>query len=283
MKKVGLFAKTNTDEALVLAEEFLDFAKTRELEVFLEKELATKLNLAKGYPGEEISQHVDFIVVMGGDGTLLSVVQKSRSRRVPVMGVNLGHLGFLTEVQKEEVYQVLDNVLSGDMVTEERMMFEVRQYRNDELLAEASALNDAVVRGKLARIITVDIFVNDEYLNTFRADGIIVSTPTGSTAYSMAAGGPIVHPALPAILFAPICPHLLSNRPIVIPGDSRVRIVLKHSSLDGALLSVDGQKMMSMIEGDKVEVFCSPEKASLIRPRRLGYYELLRTKLNWGT
>ncbi len=283
MKKVGLFAKANTKEALVLAEEFLDFAETRDLVVFLEKGLATDLNRDKGYPGEEVSQHVDFILVLGGDGTLLSVVQKSRARLVPVMGVNLGHLGFLTEVQKEQIYQVLDNVLSGDMVTEERMMLEARHYRDDALLLEASALNDVVVRGKMARIITVDVFVNDEYLNTFRADGIIVSTPTGSTAYSMAAGGPIVHPALPAILFAPICPHLLSNRPIVIPGDSRVRIVLRRSSQDGALLSVDGQKSKSMIEGDKVEIFSSPEKASLIRPRRLGYYELLRTKLSWGT
>ena len=252
MKKIGLFAKLNTDEAIVIAKEFLSYAEEKNLLVILEKNLAESINHPDSLPGDEISQAVDLIIVLGGDGTLLSVVQQSKDKLVPILGVNLGHLGFLTEVQKEEFYQVLENVLQGNFSGEERMMFEVRHFREGRIIFEGRALNDAVVRGALARIITVDAYVNEEYINSFRADGVIISTPTGSTAYSLASGGPIVHPALPAIIFTPISPHILTNRPIVIPGDCRVRVVLTQSS-EGALLNIDGQKWQNMQEGDEVE------------------------------
>jgi NAD+ kinase len=281
MKKIGLFAKTNVPEALTIAREFLSFAATKKLEVFLEDRLARRINAPQGYPGEDIAGIVDLIIVLGGDGTLLSVIQMSKNRLVPILGVNLGDLGFLTEVHKEEFYQVVDDVLKGNYIAENRVMINVRLLRDEKVVLDEMALNDAVIRGSLARIITVDVFVDDEYLNRFKADGIIIATPTGSTAYSLSAGGPILHPSLPGLLVTPICPHILTNRPIVIPGDSAVRVVLEKSP-DDTQLNIDGQRWESMREGDRVEISSSDRRVLLIRHKRRSYYEILRSKLSWG-
>ncbi|MBL8188234.1 MAG: NAD(+)/NADH kinase [Acidobacteria bacterium] len=231
----------------------------------------------------ELTEHVDLIVSLGGDGTMLSVARFVGTRQVPVLGVNLGSLGYLTEFTKEELFVALEELREGSFFLDRRMLLDVRLTRGDEIIASQRALNEAVVNfGSPVRMVELECRINGMFVNSFRADGMILATPTGSTAYSLSAGGPIVHPSMSAILLTPICPHTLSNRPVVVPGESVVDLIFPVSN-DGLVLTVDGQVQIALQPGDQVTVLRSQTTFDLIRPTNRNYFEVLRRKLKWGT
>ncbi|HSB05384.1 MAG TPA: NAD(+)/NADH kinase, partial [Thermodesulfobacteriota bacterium] len=225
---------------------------------------------------------VELVIVLGGDGTLLSVARMVWSHGIPILGVNFGGLGFLTEVSLEEIYPVLERVLKGDFKTKPRDVLKASVVRKGEKLAEFTVLNDVVInKGALARIIELEITIDGEYLSTFRSDGLIISTPTGSTAYNLSAGGPIVYPSLHNLIITPICSHTLTNRPIVIPDDVKVHAILK-SREEEVTLTLDGQKGFPLEFEDVVEVQKAEGQILLIQSPYRHYFELLREKLKWG-
>jgi NAD+ kinase len=214
---------------------------------------------------------------------MLGAARLVGDREIPVLGVNFGWLGYLTEFTLEEMFPALENVRRGDFFVERRMMIDVALDRGGEVAAVYRALNDAVVTtATAARMIEIESYINEMFVNSFRADGMIVATPTGSTAYSLSAGGPIVHPSMPAILLTPICPHMLSNRPVVVPGESVVDLVFKRADTD-LMLTVDGQPGVELLQDDRIKVRRSQTTFNLVQPTNRNYFEVLRTKLKWGT
>lgn len=281
MKKIGIICKTGKSEPAEILKGLLPWLRQKGYEVYVDIETASNLNI-EGAPRSQIPSLADIIVVLGGDGTMLSVCRLIADKGIPILGVNIGGLGFLTAVQKDEIYDVLERVLSGECPLEERIMLAACVYRHSECIANYSVLNDVVVnKGALARIIDLDTYVNHIYVTTFRADGLIVSTPTGSTAYALSAGGPILYPTLSSVVIAPICPHTLTNRPIVLPDDVQIEIILRSESED-VFLTLDGQVGFSLKQGDIVEVKKSPFKIKLLISCEKDYFQVLRTKLKWG-
>ncbi|PLY00947.1 MAG: NAD(+) kinase [Desulfuromonas sp.] len=281
MKRVGLYAKRNHPDAAVLAARVADWLQERQVEVFFEHELASDLE-REGYPQEEIPGLVDLVIVLGGDGTLISVSRMIGDRGTPILGVNLGSLGFLTEITRQELFQVLEKVLDDNYAVSDRLMLEAIVSRNGSTANTYQLLNDLVInKGALARIIDMEVYVNDSYLTTFKADGLIISSPTGSTAYNMAAGGPIIYPGTDCFVITPICPHMLTNRPMIVPADSVIRIEVKFKDED-VVLTADGQVGMPLKGGDIVEVRRSVNRARLILSPDKEYFQVLRTKLRWG-
>lgn len=233
----------------------------------------------------QLAEGLDLLVSLGGDGTMLGVSRFIGVRQVPVpvLGVNFGFLGYLTEFSLDELFSALDGLREGNFFLDRRFMLEAVLTRAGERLSPTLALNDAVVStGGPVRIIEIECRINQMFVNSFRADGMIIATPTGSTAYSLSAGGPIVHPSMSAILLTPICPHTLSNRPVVVPGDSVVDLLFPRADRE-LMLTIDGQVPVQLQPDDQVTVTCSRTTFDLIRPTNRNYYEVLRTKLKWGT
>jgi len=281
MKKIGIICKTGRPEPTEILKGLLPWLKDKGLETFLDIETASVLNV-KGYSRSEIPTRAEIVIVLGGDGTMLNVARLVCERGIPILGVNLGGLGFITEIQREELYDALEKTLSGEFSIEERMMLTAHIHRHGERIAEYTVLNDIVVnKGALARIIDLETCINKTYVTTFKADGLIVSTPTGSTAYSLSAGGPVLYPTLDCMALTPICPHTLTNRPTVLPDDALIEIMLKSVSED-VFLTLDGQVGFSLRKDDVVEVKRSPFKTRLIIPFERDYFQILRTKLKWG-
>jgi len=281
MKKIGIISKTSHPDPQKILKELLPWLKERGCEVVVDYETASGLHI-EGYQRSQIPDMVDFIVVLGGDGTMLSVARLVGEKGLPILGVNIGGLGFLTAVQKDDIYEVMEKTISGQCPVEGRMMLTACVLRHSECIAEYLVVNDVVVnKGALARIIDLETYIDNDYIATFKADGLIVSTPTGSTAYALSAGGPIVYPTLNSIILAPICPHTLTNRPIVLPDDVHVDIVLKSMTED-VFLTVDGQVGFSLRKNDVVQVRKSAFKAQFFIPCERDYFEILRTKLKWG-
>jgi len=288
MKRIGIIAKQNKPEAVTITGRLVEWLQPKGVEVYIEEGIEKSLGpnlrapLLNPVKREEIPSHAEMIIVLGGDGTLLSVARLVGSHEVPILGVNLGGLGFLTEITLEELYRVLERVIQGDFVTDERVVFNAAVIRREERLAEFIVLNDAVInKGALARIIDLETTINGEYLTTFKSDGLIISTPTGSTAYNLSAGGPIVYPSLHCIIITPICPHTLTNRPIMIPDDVEVRAILKSKQQE-VILTLDGQQGFVLEFGDVVEVKKAKGKILLIKSPYRHYFEVLREKLKWG-
>ncbi len=281
MKRIGIIAKQNKPEAIAVVKELISWCNDRGVECFIESEMAkfvSHTSLSK----EEMPLSVDMVVVLGGDGTLLAAARAIQKRRIPILGVNLGGLGFLTEITLDELYPTLETIFRGDYTTDERMLLAAQVWREGNVVGEFTVLNDVVInKGALARIIELETSVDDEYLTTFRADGLIISTPTGSTGYSLSAGGPIVYPSLHSIIITPICPHTLTNRPIIVPEDAAISVIL-CSKGEEVFLTLDGQVGFKMEVNDRVEVEKAEEFISLIRSPSRGYSEVLRTKLRWG-
>ena len=281
MKKIGFICKRDRQEPVDLIREILPWLEERKCGVFLETDVATVLGL-QGFAREEIPGQVDFIVVLGGDGTMISAARYVDGRNVPIMGVNLGGLGFITQTGKSDILNALEQVLEGSCPVEERIMLDAALIRESREVRLFTALNDIVInKAALARMIALEAFVQDTYLTTYRADGLIISTPTGSTAYSLAAGGPILYPTLGSIIVTPICPHMLTNRPLVLPDDRCIRVVLKIES-ERVYLTVDGQIGCPLRQGDIVEIRKSVHITKIFTPGNYDHFELLRTKLKWG-
>jgi NAD+ kinase len=280
--KVGVVGKARVTEVIQTAERLFDWLNARGLECLVEEGLAACSTRLQGCPREELCDHVDLMVVMGGDGTFLSAARLLAGSPVPLLGVNAGGLGFLTEITLEELFPVLERWVKGKVERMQRTMLEAVVRRDEQEIARHRVLNEVVVnKGALARIIDLETHIDEHYLTTFKADGLIVSSPTGSTAYNLSAGGPIVYPSLPCIILTPICPHTLTNRPIILPD--HVKISVSIGVVDGNVyLTFDGQVGYRMEEGDKLEVSTSPTPLHLIRSPHRSFFDVLRSKLRWG-
>lgn len=281
--RVGIVAKPHRPEAREVVQQLVTWLKEKGREVVLDQETAGLIGSEElGVVKTDVPRRADLLVVLGGDGTLLSVARSVESEEVPILGVNLGGLGFLTEITLDELYAVLGSVLDGKYRGSRRMLLQVTVWRKGEPIAEYVVLNDAVItKGALARIVDLEVFADREYVTAYRADGLIVCTPTGSTAYGLSAGGPILSPSMRAIILVPICPHTLTNRPLVLPEDVRVQVVLGSQNED-VYLTLDGQVGFPLQYRDKVEVHRADREITLIVSPKKSYYEILRSKLKWG-
>jgi len=281
MQKIGIICKTGISEPVVILKELLPWLKQKGYETFVDVETASVLNI-DGFSRSQIPSLSDMIIVLGGDGTLISTCRLVADKGVPVLGVNIGGLGFLTEIPVEKLYEMLEMVLTGECPIEERLMLKAQVLRHGALIAEYNVLNEVVVnKAALARIIDLETYINQSYVTTFKADGLIISTPTGSTAYSLSAGGPVLYPTLDNMVVTPICPHTLTNRPIVLAGNSVIEVILR-SPTERVYLTLDGQVGFSVMQNDTVVVVKSPFKTRLLIPCDRDYFEILREKLKWG-
>ena len=288
MNRIGIIAKKNKPEAVTIAGHLVEWLRPKRIEVYIEEEMGKLLSPTpsehywKSIKREEIPTDIEMIVVLGGDGTLLSVARQVWNKNIPILGVNLGGLGFLTEITLDELYPVLEKILRDDFEINEREVLNAGVIRRGKRIAEFIVLNDAVInKGALARIIDLETTINGDYLSTFRSDGLIISTPTGSTAYNLSAGGPIVYPSLHTIIITPICPHTLTIRPIIIPDDVKIRALLKSRN-EEVTLTLDGQQGFTLEFEDVVEVGKAEGHILLIKSPYRHYFELLREKLRWG-
>ena len=283
MQRIGIAAKPKKPEAEAILRTLVAWLRDHGREVLLDQEAAGICpEVGPGLPRSLVAATADLVIVLGGDGTLLSVARLIGSREVPILGVNLGGLGFLTEVTLDELFPTLEAVLRDQYSLSRRLTLTVRVLRGGELVAGFEALNDAVInKTALSRIVDLETHVNGEYVATFRADGLILSTPTGSTAYCLAAGGPIIYPTLPALVIIPICPHTLTNRPLVVP-DSAVVEIIQGSEGEDVHLTVDGQVGVDLRYRDVVAAQRSTRSIALVKSPKLNYFDLLRTKLKWG-
>jgi NAD+ kinase len=282
IRKVGIVAnvaKEKSPEYTVALQEWL---LKRGLEVYLEEGIAAKIGAPPGLEKGKLWTLVDLIVVFGGDGTMLRTARLVRDRDVPIVGINLGGFGYLTEVNLGEMFAALELILAGNFQVEKRMMLDVSVHGGEEPFREGTVLNDVVIgRGNLSRILELETAVDGHYMTTFKSDGLIIATPTGSTAYSMAAGGPIVFPDLNSIIINPICPHTLTNRPVILPESAVVRVSLCTFE-QGATVTLDGQVSFNMQYGDSVTIRKSRYITTLVSSPHRGYLEILRSKLGWG-
>jgi len=281
MKKIGIICKPGKPEPPEIIREILPYMEEKGFEVFLDEVASGPLD-RKGYSRAEMPDLVDAVIVLGGDGTMLSVARLVAPRGIPILGVNLGGLGFITEVNRSEVREAIDRMLVEQCSVEERMMLNVHIHRHGEKISDYLVLNDVVInKGALARIVDLETFIDHQYVTTYKADGLIVATPTGSTAYNLSAGGPVIHPTVNTLVITPICPHTLTNRPLVISDGSMVEIVLQSGSED-VFLTLDGQVGFSLRKGDRVEIRKSEHRTKLLIPCEKDYFDILRSKLKWG-
>jgi NAD+ kinase len=284
VKRIGLIAKPHAPGLSELLHRLLPWLAQRHVDVLLDVDTASAIGATSSYPRTMLPDLVDCMMVLGGDGTLLSVARLLEEREVPILGINLGSLGFLTEITTTELFPRLQKVLDGHYVIQKRMRLKTCIHRRDgACLMQPVVLNDVVInKGTLARIINLETSVDDLYLTTYRADGLIVSTPTGSTAYSMAAGGPIMHPNLHALILTPICPYTLSHRPLALPDTAHIQVMLQTSDED-VRVTLDGQIGVELYYGDVVDIQQAARPMQLIRTLRQDeYFHILRTKLKWG-
>jgi NAD+ kinase len=282
MKRAGISAKVTSDEALEAAARVAADLRSRGITVCFDD--ATGERLGEGafcYRKPELGDHSDFLITFGGDGTLLSVARHAPDH-VPIIGVNMGTLGFLTEIRVEEFDEVLQRVLDGSFTAESRVAFDISVRGPKRDGTSYRVLNDAAInKSALARIVEMRVEVSGLFVSTFRADGLIVATPTGSTAYNLSAGGPIIYPTMGAVVITPICPHMLTNRPLVLPDtfDIEVSIVTQEAEV---FLTLDGQEGVEISHEDRVCVRKSPQTVLLVQSPQKNYFDVLRTKLKWG-
>ena len=288
IKRIGVVVKPHRPEALETLCKLTEWLTTRGITLVgapavdrerIEHETGCVIEVI---PEEELPQKVDLILVLGGDGTMIATARMLGDCEVPVIGVNYGGLGYLAEFRIDELFTALESILAGDYKLEQRVMLAVELRRGNELVTKNRVLNDVVMnKSALARIIHIETYLNEQFVNLFRADGLIVSTPTGSTAYNLSAGGPIIFPTMNTVVITPICPFTLSNRPIVVPDDSVIEIRLMTEKEDVAL-TLDGQVGFPIQARDRVIIRKSTTTFNLVQPKNRNYFDLLRDKLRWG-
>jgi NAD+ kinase len=289
IRRVGLVAKQNLEAAAGVLAELTGWLEARGVEPVFETHTGALAGLPPGRPTrarEDLPKACDLIVVLGGDGTLIGMAGQiaEAGATVPILGVNFGNLGFLTEITLPELYESLESVLDGDSEVEERMMLRARTRRGDRVYADRLLVNDVVItKAALSRIIDLSVSVGDQKVMQVRADGLIVATPTGSSAYNLAAGGPIVHPALDALLLTPIAPHMLTNRPVVLPTTAPVRVTpLMNGTTEEVFVTFDGQSGHPLEPKDVIEIERAEAPLRLVRASNRTYFDVLRQKLKWG-
>lgn len=283
IRRVVVVAKPGNPEGQRIALELSDWLRSRGVRVRLDRATAEALGRKDGTRPDTLPEDTDLVIVAGGDGTLLSVARIAGPMGIPVLGVNFGGLGFMTELQPEELYAALEKVLRGEYTIEEREALRVRFRRGRKILGEYAVLNDAVVtKTALARMLTIEVRSDKELVATYTSDGLILATPTGSTAYNLSAGGPILDPRMSAFIIAPICPHAMSYRPVVVPGWVTIEVTLR-SVTEEAYLTLDGQVGFPMRQLDAIVVDRHPRSVRLMRVARRGFFEVLQRKLRWGS
>lgn len=282
-KTIGIISRPRRSNLGEIVPYLRIWLEDRGVSTLIDTETANSLNW--GEPGKtrhQIAQETDLLLVLGGDGTLLAAAREAAPRGIPLLPVNLGGLGFLTSFTLVELYPALEDVLAGRAGIDERVLLLVERKHDGNTLTQQRVLNEAVVhKGTLARMIELELYIDEGFVCRYRADGLIVATPTGSTAYSMSAGGPIVHPAVESILITPICPHTLSDRPVVVPDSSKIELRMAENS-DSVFLTLDGQTVVPLQAGDRVRITRASERLKLIHPMNKTYFEILRNKLKWG-
>jgi NAD+ kinase len=261
----------------------IDWLRHRSIEVVIDKQTAATIDdNERSATRNEMPLLVDLIVVLGGDGTLLSTARAVNRRSVPLLAVNLGGLGFLTVITREELYATLETAIAGELITERRVQLEAEIVRQNELVASYLALNDVVLnKGAIARVLDFEVWVDGKFVSTYKSDGLIASTPTGSTAYSLAAGGPVVVPTASAFIVTPICSHALTNRPIVVPDSVAIEVTV-NSAREPVYLTIDGQVGISLRHEDVVRLRKAQSYIELVQSPHKTYFEILRQKLKWG-
>ncbi len=283
IKKVGIISKWGRQEPREILGELLPWLSKNGIEAFCDSALNNMEEFNTTCCDiDEMPSKVDMAIVLGGDGTMLWAARLFSSSAVPLIGVNLGGMGYITEVASSDLIQTMKMVLAGDYTIEKRIMLSIEHKRDNETLAKLNALNDVVVnKGTRATIIELEVLVDEISITHYRADGIIVSTPTGSTAYSLSAGGPILYPTLDSLLLTPVCPHTLTNRPIVLPGNAKIDIRLISVSND-VILTHDGIVSSTIASGDVISIRRSSRMTSLVMPPKHDHFDAMKTKLKWG-
>ena len=281
-KSIGILTKPKFPEVKTTLQGVVAWLRERSIDVLLDTTSATLLGEAGGIQKTQLAGKADVLLVLGGDGTMLNAARLAGERSIPILGVNMGGLGFLTEVRLENLYPSLDRVFANDFILDERLMLKTHVHRHGETVARGVVLNDVVIsKGTLARMIELKIAIQGQFVTNLRGDGLIVGTPTGSTAYSLSAGGPIINPAVQSLILTPICPHTLTHRPLIVPGNVAIEVTLTSRD-DGAMATLDGQVGIAMTQGDTVVIQASDHRTRLIRFPESHYYDVLREKLKWG-
>lgn len=283
---VGIVVKPNDAEARQTARELTEWLKGHDIKVVGEPFCPAEAIDLEHPIDSDIKQllrkHADLIVVLGGDGTMISTARLIGDTQKLVLGINYGSLGYLTDFRIEEMYESLEAIFAGNYEIDSRVMLVAEHWRGDERLARGRVLNDVVInKAALARIIEIEVRLNGLFVNSFRADGLIVSTPTGSTAYNLSAGGPIIYPSMNAVVMTPICPFTLTNRPIVIPDTAEIELLLENEN-EGVVLTLDGQIGFPLSSHDRVVIRKSRTTLNLLQPPNRNYFDVLRNKLKWG-
>ena len=282
---IGVITKPQAESARETLQTLFTFLKDKNCTVILDEQIPDTIN-SHGFKKsnrEEIGKLCELVIVAGGDGTILNAVRSLAHANVPLLGINVGRLGFLADISPKELEESLNDILAGSYHQEERILLEMQVYRDDKLIFEGTAFNDVVVHIRdVARMIEFETRINDEFVNHQRADGIVISTPTGSTAYALSSGGPILHATLDAITLVPISPHTLSSRPLVVKDTSLIDILICNTKEGIAQATCDGHLSTDVHVGDHIKVKRKAEKITLLHPENHNYFEILRAKLHWN-
>jgi len=280
--KFGITGKKDTAQVYEIAKRFCGWLGERDIEFFVEETLGRVIDVQSVLPERDLAAAVDVIVVFGGDGSFIWASRMARGYDVPILGCNLGGLGFLTEFTVNEFFPMMERVIAGDYKIEKREMISGYVARKDKNREEFMVLNDIVINnGPISKVVDLAIYIDEEYVTTFKADGIIFATPTGSTAYSLSAGGPIIYPTLPVITVTPICPHILTNRPIVVPNTKKIKTKVL-TDIQNTYLTLDGQVGMPLYLGDEIVLESSEFYVNIIKSPFRDYFDILKTKLMWS-
>ena len=284
MKRIGVIVNEQKQAALPLVREAVRLLEQRVDDIYLPRSIAKVLSLEQYAADEDVIISSDAVLAFGGDGTVLATSRLCAPVGTPMLGINLGRFGFLNDVAPEELTKALTEILDGNFTIEERLMLRAEIVRDQTCCYSAIALNEVVIsHGSFLRVLQLSMSINDKYLTTYAADGIIISTPTGSTAYSLSAGGPLVHPALEVLLITPICAHTLTTRALVVPSEHEVSVVVENTEEDGTRVTLDGQLVLPTVSGDRITVKRTPFTAKLIVPNEgVIFYDKLQSKLRWG-
>ncbi len=280
MKKIGLVVKSDA-KAQKKSDELENWLRSQKIEIIRKKTVESGQKNDNAVLSSPPSD-VDCIFVLGGDGTFLSAVRWIEDQDIPILGIKFGQVGFLAEIAEEDLYPAAEKVLQGDFILRPRMRLVVKVMRGEKTRARETVLNDVVInRGALARLAHIETHIDDHYLTTYSADGLIVATPTGSTAYSLAAGGPVIHPAVPSIILTPICPFTLTNRPLIVPQSAYIKIKLAKGSSD-IVMTFDGQKGLELNDQDEIHIKKGPHPVHLITLPERQYFDILKNRLKWS-